>query len=366
MTPIDRPYQPKAIGGEAKRVLITIDDFVNFGGAEMVVVELVEWFVSTGWSVDVLTRRFQAPIAEELSDLRQAGRLLVHQNPNKWLDPDWFDLVWISHSLFPLSFLTALAEGRPLPKMVWAHMGSLVPLEAVNFLELETITATHILAVSLRTQERIVESGIPPARISIFDNPVPARFGRSAVPRRARNLEQLVVVSNHPPDEVLLLRQSLPSLGIRFLHIGNGGDFYGRVTPEVMATADAVVTIGKTTQYCLAMGIPVYSYDHFGGAGWIDAENYRLESAHNFSGYRTQRKLAPEQIVREIVDGFPAAQAWTLGNRRHFANHYSLERQVTALLDGFGAPQERSGMISLDIDSVEESLRGRWNSVGQR
>ena len=232
--PIDNPraLSAKAVG--AKRVLFTVDELARLGGAEMVVIELVEWFAGNGWFVDVLTRRLRSPLAEELRALLSTRQLVVHQDPEEWLNPDWFDLVWVTHSLLPLSFLSALIEGRRLPNMFWAHLGSLVPLEAVNFLELETATATRILAVSPRTEERLVESGLPAGRISIFDNPAPVGFTGSSVPRRARLLEQLLVVSNHPPDEVLFIRHLLAARGISFRHIGARGDHHGRVTPELL------------------------------------------------------------------------------------------------------------------------------------
>ena len=339
---------------------MTVDELVRFGGAQVVVIELVEWFATRGWFVDILTRLLGPRIEAELEGLSRAGRLTVHQDPNEWLDPARFDLVWITHSLFPLSFLDALGEGRRLPRILWSHMGSLEPLEAVNFLELEIGSATQILTVSPRTRERMVESGLPAERMLIFDNPVPASFTASAVGRSIVAFEELLVVSNHPPEEVLCMSQALTNVGINLRHIGEGGEFTGRVTPELLATADAVVTIGKTTQYCLAMGIPVYSYDHFGGAGWINSDTFGPESDHNFSGYRTQRKLTKEQIFEELWKGFVPTLAWATANRERFASQYSLDRQLMEVLENLGSPPPSGPVEDWGLDAAELSLRERW------
>jgi hypothetical protein len=64
-----------------------------------------------------------------------------------------------------------------------------------------------------------------------------------------------------------------------------------------------VVTIGKTVPYCLALKIPVYCYDHFGGPGWLHEENLDLASQNNFSGRGFSGKT-PQAIALEIAEGY--------------------------------------------------------------
>jgi hypothetical protein len=111
-----------------------------------------------------------------------------------------------------------------------------------------------------------------------------------------------------------------------------GGTRRERIHPELLLNFDAVVTIGKTTQYCLVMGIPVYSYDHYGGAGWLSSENFAFEAFNNFSGYRTQRKLSATQLTSEIRGGYEKASSWSQRNMAKFAHHYSLDRQMKELI----------------------------------
>lgn len=41
-------------------------------------------------------------------------------------------------------------------------------------------------------------------------------------------------------------------------------DEYKSITLEILSQYDVAITIGKTVQYCLVMGVPVYVYDKFG------------------------------------------------------------------------------------------------------
>ena len=70
---------------------------------------------------------------------------------------------------------------------------------------------------------------------------------------------------------------------------------------------DLVITIGKTVQYCFALKIPVYCYDHFGGPGYIDGENYALAKNHNFSGIGFNRKITGEGLFQDMVSRFTQA-----------------------------------------------------------
>lgn len=64
---------------------------------------------------------------------------------------------------------------------------------------------------------------------------------------------------------------------------------------------DAVLTIGKTVQYSLSMGIPCYIYDHFGGEGWLTPETFDREAFYNFSGRSTKRFVGGDLITDELL-----------------------------------------------------------------
>ena len=89
--------------------------------------------------------------------------------------------------------------------------------------------------------------------------------------------------------------------------IGNGQNIYVDITPQILSKYDLIISIGKTVQYALGMGIPVYEYDYFGGNGYINKNNINEEAYYNFTGRPKCRRLSPQDIVHEIIDGYDEA-----------------------------------------------------------
>ena len=51
-------------------------------------------------------------------------------------------------------------------------------------------------------------------------------------------------------------------------------------------------------------------YDHFGGDGWLTRANFfNANLTHNFSGRPVCRRLTPDALAAEIVNGYPMAAA---------------------------------------------------------
>jgi hypothetical protein len=93
-----------------------------------------------------------------------------------------------------------------------------------------------------------------------------------------------------------------------------------------------VVTIGKTVQYGLACGVPVYVYDKFGGPGYLDRTNFAAAKRCNFSGRCCRRKLEPAQIGAEIVEAYNDARAFVDGLSADDLDCFRLERQMDEIL----------------------------------
>lgn len=332
------------------RLLITTDRIQHYGGAELVVLELAEWFLEQGWTVDLIAGSLGEPLTSELLPLCSQGRLSLHLTHQATMDPRDYDLIWVTHSVLPKRFLELALRGSDFPPLFWMHMGSLEHRESVLLRDIERDLATRIVTVSSRTEERVVEQGLPREKMVIFDNPVPQNFVHHEDSRLSGTLRRLLIVSNHAPMEVRHFMDLATKAGIDVTHVGLGGDFVARVTPEILQKFDAVVTIGKTTQYCLVMGIPVYSYDHFGGVGWLDDHNFADEAAHNFSGFRTGRRLSASDLLQEILGGYVGAQAWAQEKRPQHAHHYSLDRQLRELL-ATTFERNQPSQVSLDLEA---------------
>lgn len=316
----------------SRRLLLCQIGFENLAGSEVVSLEIVEWFVERGWAVDVATTVYGGPIALELAAPVAAGDvriLLLGETAD--LRAEHYDLIWINHAFVPRSIIEQLAEGPIATPMVWHHMSSFQTLGLPLLADAEDGLASIITCMAPVARDSVAEFGFEDHRLEIFDNPAPDAFVTFSRRVPAERLESLLIVSNHPPPELLDASQQLESAGVRVALAGLTGD-YGRVTPSMIAEHDAVVTIGKSTQYCLVMGVPVFSYDHFGGGGWITEQNLEREHYGNFAGRIARRVLSAEQLVAEIRSGYPGAREFALDYRPVAAERWSLSRQLEAIL----------------------------------
>ena len=75
------------------------------------------------------------------------------------------------------------------------------------------------------------------------------------------------------------------------------GGMHGQcVNAELLKKYDVVITIGRTVQMGLVMGIPVYCYDHFGGPGYITTENIDFNEFYNFSGRQEENNFTEIKV----------------------------------------------------------------------
>jgi hypothetical protein len=139
-----------------------------------------------------------------------------------------------------------------------------------------------------------------------------------------------MLVSNHPPKEVIAALSILQKQGISVEFVGTGGHEV-LVSADVLEQYDAIVTIGKTAISGIALQLPVYCYDHFGGSGWITLDNIERVAWHNFSGRGFGLRSASE-IASEIASGFSSAQQEGSALSAHIRHQRSLPDNVTRIL----------------------------------
>lgn len=317
-------------------VFISQAHLVSYGGSEMVTLELAEHFAAAGSTVTIGTWSVGKPVLSHLTGRANISyfdidddRLtnLLRSNPPQ--------LAWIHHQIVPEQLLQNPGETA----FVFNHMSSVHPLESSWSAVVEAKLAGLHLYNSAETLEAHLADGaaaFEPGRMKVFANPAPDAFGSAGKPSRGR--KQLIgVVSNHVPAELGEVLENPPA-GVEFLPIGNGGvanSVAARVTPETLAALDGVVTIGKTVQYAMLAGVPVYCYDKFGGPGWLDAENLSLAEFHNFSGRGFSVK-SPEEIGNELSGGIEAATDFAAGLKTKDLSRFTLSaslEEVLSMLD---------------------------------
>ncbi|NYF09690.1 hypothetical protein HDC94_000846 [Leifsonia sp. AK011] len=311
------------------RVLITTNHLRNFAGSEMVALELIEHFLAHDWVVDVYTHDLGEPMLGEIQKLPSWGRLTLHvaDLDEEFAEP--YDLIWVQHSILPPGLLRRLEGGGVTAPIVFHHLSSFMDVELPRHAALENQLSAVSMGMSPTTVERLLEFGIVPEKTVVFDNPAPDAFAdHTGGP--VTGLARLLVVSNHAPEEVRAATSLLEAAGVEVSYLGVD-DRPVRITPEVLEGFDAVLTIGKTVQYALSMGIPVYLYDHFGGPGWLTEATIAPAAHDSFSGRRDRRQITANEISEEVLGGFAGALAFATSHRSEHAERWRLSRRIDEL-----------------------------------
>lgn len=313
--------KPRALS--ESKVLITQGHLVRYMGSEVVTLELAEFLSDAGAEVVVATQAYGYPLRKEFE--RRGIRVLEISDPE--LDRDLRDrrpdVAWIQHSVIP----RALLERPDETAFFFHHMSSFLAPEFTLDSGLERQLATAVLFESRSSLERHVATGlydgIDSGRLQVMGNPAPARFAEAVrpdeIPRR------ITVVSNHIPSELAAALVILEE-EYEVERIGSQRELGAspkRVDVDDIGGTGAVVSIGKTVQYALTVGTPVYCYDHFGGPGWVTMENLEHTAFHNFSGRDTSRKSA-EELADDLRIGFDVMQGLALEIRDAMRTRFAL------------------------------------------
>lgn len=308
-------------------ILLTTNKFQQFAGAEIVTLEIAEYWRALGHAVTIASWFIGPPMAPLAS---RAG-ITVTDQPDT-LNAFDFDLVWAHHHIAPvLQFrLSDAACARTL--FAWRHLSALGHFELPG-LVLQNLVCDRLYAVSEEVRQRLLLTGVTPEDISLFPNPAPDSFHHALPAGRGDALRSVLLVSNHAPDDVLQALVILQSGGIKTRHIGQDGEGQIRVTPEMIRGADVVVSIGKTVQYALCCRTPVYVYDRYGGPGYVSDENLDAAAAWNFSGRCGQRRLAAAALAQDIIAGYQQSRRFAAGLHTDRLAQYRLAPYLDRLLD---------------------------------
>ena len=329
---------------KGKRVLITQPMMHWICGSTVVALELAEYLQSEGAKVKIYTCFYDDPI----KSICRKKKIQVDEYkdfPNYKLDE--FDIVWVHSQVLPLSLVKALGEKLPkeMPAFVFLHMSGMgwIPDEKPWIFDLENRLSSLSLFIS---EEVKMVNGVmldEEIRTGYFRNPAPNMF-QSRKTKPHDELCNLLIVSNHPPDELLCAKDILSQkYGIEVTLLGEGQEKYELFDLGQLENVDAVITIAKTVSYCLVSRTPVYVYDKFGGGvGWLNEKNFENARKRNFSGYQNSfypnyegdgfRKKSANAIAKEIVDGYKAALTYQGRNQKGFLNDFSIDRVLPRIL----------------------------------
>jgi len=309
-----------------RNVLLATNHLVSYAGSELVIIELAEEFRRLGSQVSVF--------ANQVGDLLRSEPVLQGSLLTDRPDLASFDFVWSQHLT-----LGQLLPSKPdlLPNVVTVHLSPFELFE-MPLPRVENAVASLVVANSAETSAELVRLGIDPNLVHVFPNPAPFTFAE--IRRRSISpLKNVLLVSHHPPAEVVALADRLRIQGLQVEQLGTGYE-HRRLRPQDLQNASAVISIGKTVQYCIQAGVPVFCYDHFGGPGWLTAENFETAGSFNFSGRGLQTRREAPELLSEFVNGYVRAAEFAANQRSEVTASYSLSDCLSTVLASRRRPTE--------------------------
>lgn len=311
-----------------KRFLISHIWLKGFGGAEINILELTKYLLSKGAYVDIFTYVLKNPLMEEFEKLNV--NIITDINYNFKLKE--YDYVWSCQNIIPNNMIQDLAmhKNGELPYFIFMHMAALPEyvLEQPYIFDLENRISSKTLAISDEIVKKNLSNffdKIP--SLSYYRNPAPVEFCRIKKDN-CKRLSKILAISNHPPEEIKELSE-YEDIEIDFM--GVWSDNYKLATAELFNQYDCVIGIGKNVQYCLVSSIPIYIYDHFGGPGYLNEDNYSLSEQNNFSG-RGFGKKTSQTIYNELINNYKLALEYQSANRKGYIEKFSINEVVPNIL----------------------------------
>ena len=318
------------------RVLITHPFLYEINGATLVALELADYLQSRGDKVTVYTNTFHDSI-RAVFERRGIHVDVFRDHPHYRLQD--FDLVWINSQTFPVSLLEELGDSTKLvhvPKFIFMHMSAHAECAdempyIYGFEEALSSLSLFVSEEALDVNRKFYEQ-LPPT--ALYQNPAPLEycFADELSSPVQESLQKLLVVANYPCDELREIKPLLQGQGIAVDYLGLCGDKYELLTAQTLARYDAVISIGKTVQYCLVAGMPIYVYGQFGGPGWLTDRNFAKAESRNFSG-RGFRDKTPAEIVDDLLSGHAAARKYAAKRRTKFQAKFSIDQVIPRIFD---------------------------------
>ncbi|WP_334324263.1 hypothetical protein [Gilliamella apicola] len=308
------------------KVLICTNHMASIGGSEIVALEVAECFKKNNYLVDIVANYIDSPVIE-IAKNSDINLFNTDELPN----PFNYDIVWSQHQVLPILINHYIDSFNNKTFFVFAHLSPYEHLETFG-LYTERLLANKIFFNSEETYNQLSNFGVPTHISEVFYNAAPSEFICEKYSKNEQ-LKNILLVSNHPPQEVLDALDILKNEhGLNIINIGVKG-YIGRLTPKMIEDADAVITIGKTVQYAIVSDTPVYCYDHFGGIGWLLIDNYKNSEQFNYSGRCCLRRISASEIVDEIITYFPKAKHDVSKIKSETLTKYDLDNYIINIIN---------------------------------
>ncbi|MDR2413068.1 MAG: hypothetical protein LBD50_02545, partial [Rickettsiales bacterium] len=317
---------------KAKTVALTNAFFKNFTGSELATLDAAKYFLKKGCRVYVFCFSKGGRLMKAAP-----GKLKVINILKQKIPKIKADILYGNH----WAVMTKLLADKNFSANKIIHL-SLSPYHEFEREPKYAKLLSKCLGNSWETaQVRRREN--PGLEIQVFNNSVtPDFFKHHAKPRE--HLKSLAIVGNNkvfsPDGEFAKI---LKARGINVVFFGFGG-VEKMLTPCDLLQFDAVFTIGRTVQYAMALGIPVFCYDRFGGPGYIKISNWAECEKLNYSGRTAicpagdfESQLVKNHDVGKIADdligGYSEARRDLRSLRQIARERYDLFKNIESALN---------------------------------
>ncbi|MDD1414224.1 hypothetical protein MEN41_06030 [Dolichospermum sp. ST_con] len=333
ISPLSVNYQ------ENKKILLTNHHLENYAGSELVTFELAKEFQNRAWDVYVATFSYGG----NMKELFEKNDISVFNILNESLLTKDFDLVWGHH--FPVLYKCFFKDQIKTKNLVLSSLSPYEPLERIVHLHEESN------AVIFNSQEtynhHIQYSEKLASKFQVFPNSVAQEYFEKSKNSFNYDIQKIAIVSNHAPPEVMEAIEKLEAKNIEVIFVGQQQQSQ-LVDSALLISCDVVITIGRTVQHCMALKIPVFVYDHFGGPGWLNDINLKEVEWFNYSGRCCRNKLSADEIIQDIFAGYKSA----LENLPFFYNYaqekYNLSNNISNILNRLNF--EKQALIKIEFN----------------
>ncbi|MEM1351414.1 MAG: glycosyltransferase [Pseudomonadota bacterium] len=319
-----RPEAHSATVGAAsqRRVLVANQQLWRYSGSEIHALQLAEYFKEQGDEVIFFAVSTRPWLAAEIT---ARGIEIADWRSLRHELRKGFDIVWTHHE--PPFYLLHILCGVRCRLAIHGILSRVVRLERVPLLPLSAQPDKFvILANSVETRDEITARSGQDG-ISVLLNIVPDAFQAHHKRNYAPELRRVAVVSNHIPDEVIAARNVLKERGVEVDLFGKGHKEL-LVDQSTLVDFDVVVTIGKTAQYALVQGIPLFLYDVFGGPGYVGPDGFKRHEDFNFSGRSAPQRMSAEDLAQALMDGYAGAAESACELRELYGDRYAIGSQT--------------------------------------
>ena len=327
------------------KFLILNHSIQNFTGSEINALQLCMGLRTIGFEADLGTFTTGDPLKKIYENMGITCINLLEENDIEMK----YDVIWAHHS--PVLSHLLFKKKVQNCKILFSSLSTIHPLETPPSYSDDIHCFLSHNAVNTKF---MVKNGVLEKRIHYFPNYAPQIFFEQARKLQSKSLSNLVIVSNNKATEIIELIESLKNNKVNVDVVGSQGEQVF-VDQHLLSKYDLVITIGKTIQYCFALKIPVYCYDHFGGPGFITKENYELAKNNNFSGRGFNTFLDANQLFLDITENFLKSQENIEFLFQKAKDEFCLETNLRKLM--------------LVIDQIPETDIGKFkenNSVVER